>query len=98
MEVTILGEFDTRRDAELAVEHVVHEFGVPRGDVFVEPAGDANSVGTRAAGADAKAAPDPQGPQKLAGAIRVSVDFHADEPQRIVEALKSAGAKNVLTK
>jgi hypothetical protein len=36
LESTIIGEFDTRRDAEFAVEPV-QNCGVPRGDVFVQP-------------------------------------------------------------
>ncbi|MET4842591.1 hypothetical protein [Bradyrhizobium japonicum] len=98
MESTITGEFATRREAELAVEHVVQECGVARGDVFVQPAGAANSSGTQPAGADAKAAPAPQGREKLEGAIQVSVDFHGDEPEKIADALRGAGAKTVRTK
>ncbi|MEY9588941.1 hypothetical protein ABIA06_001232 [Bradyrhizobium yuanmingense] len=98
MESTIIGEFDTRRGAELAVEHVVQECGVPRGDVFVQPAGAANTVGTRAAGPDVKTAPTPEGRQKLEGLIEVSVDFHGEAPEKIVDVLRSAGAKFVRTK
>ncbi|MBR0958780.1 hypothetical protein [Bradyrhizobium japonicum] len=98
MESTIIGEFDTRRGAELAVEHVVQECGVPRSDVFVQAAGDANTVGTRPAGSDVKAAPAPQGRQKLEGLIEVSVDFHGDTPERIADALRSAGATTVRTR
>jgi hypothetical protein len=98
VEATIVGSFDTRRSADLAVEHVVQECGVPRTDVFVQPEGAANSAGTRPAGGDAKAAPAPERQQALEGAIEVSVDFHGDDPQRIVDALKSAGARAVRTK
>lgn len=98
MESTIIGEFDTRRGAELAVERVVQEFGVPRADVFVQPAGDANTEGTRPAGADAKSAPAAGGHQKLEGSIEVSVDFHGGDPEKIASALKSVGAKAVRTK
>jgi hypothetical protein len=97
LESTIIGEFDTRHDAELAVEHVVQNCGVPRGDVFVRPAGGANTAGTRPAGADAKAAPTPEAHQKLEGPREVSVDFHGDDPERIAAALKGAGAKAVRT-
>ena len=98
MESTIIGEFDTRRDADLAVEHVVQECGVPRSDVFVQPTGGANTIGTRPAGADAKTAPAAGGHQKLEGPLEVSVDFHGDDPERIAAALKSLGAKTVRTK
>lgn len=98
MESTIIGRFETRSDAELAVEHVVQECGVPRADVFVQPAGAANTSGTRPSGADAKAAPEPASQQKLDGAIEVSVDFHGDDLGRVVHALEAAGAKAVWTK
>jgi hypothetical protein len=98
LELTIIAEFDTRRGAELAVEHVVQELGVARGDVFVQPAGSSNTAGVHAAGADTKAAPEPEGHQKLEGVLEVSVDFHGDEPDKIISALKSAGAKSVWTK
>jgi hypothetical protein len=98
VESTIIGEFDTRRGAELAVERVLQECGVPRSDVFVQPTSSANSAGTRAANADAKAAPGPEGHQKLEGFLEVSVDFHGDDPGRIAKAMEAAGAKSVRTK
>ena len=67
LESTIIGEFATRRKAELAVEHVVQECGVLRSDVFIQPAGRANSPGTHAAGADAKVAPEPEGDRSWKG-------------------------------
>lgn len=98
MESTIIGKFDTRRDAELAVEHVVQDCGVPRSDVFIRPVGGANTAGTRPAGADAKAAPTPEEHQKLEGSLEVSVDLHGDDSERIAAVLKGAGAKAVRTK
>ncbi|QQO21859.1 hypothetical protein JJB98_18915 [Bradyrhizobium diazoefficiens] len=97
MESTIIGEFDTRRGAELAVEHVVQECGVSRSDVFVQPVGGANTAGTRPAGSDV-AAPAPEAQQKLEGLIEVSVDFHGNAPEKIAGALRGAGAKTVRTR
>jgi hypothetical protein len=97
LESTIIGEFDTRRDVELAVKHVVQDCGGPRSDVFVQPVGGANTAGTRPAGADAKAAPTPEAHQKLEGSREVSVDFHGDGPERIAAALKGAVAKAIRT-
>ncbi|MET4477999.1 hypothetical protein [Bradyrhizobium sp. F1.13.3] len=94
MESTIIGELASRREAELAVERLVQECAVARGDVFVQPVGASNSSGTRSAGADVKAVPRPEG-QKLDGEIEV--DFDGDEPDTIAEALKGAGAKAVRT-
>ncbi len=52
MERTIIGSFSTRRQAELAVEHLVQEHGIARTDVFIQAQGRANSAGTELAGAD----------------------------------------------
>ena len=91
MESTVIGNFATRREAELAV-------GVPRTDVFIQPVGKDNSAGTRAAGADAKEAPVPESNKPLEGELEVSVDLHRDNAEKIVKAFKSAGAKAVRTK
>ena len=48
----MVAKFDTRRDAETAVEHLVQEHGINRADVFVRAAGKANTAGVRAAGGD----------------------------------------------
>jgi hypothetical protein len=98
VEITIIGEFDTRRGAEIAVEHVVQEYGVTRSDVFVQPVGNKNTVGKHSAGADTKDVPNPEGHQKLEGPLEVSVDFHGVDPEKIVKALKSAGATAIRTK
>lgn len=98
MESTLIAEFDTRRAAELAVEHVVQVCGVPRTDVFVQAKGTANTSGERPAGPDAKAAPQPEPGQKLEGPIEVSVDLHGSDSQRVVDAFKDVGAKAVRTK
>jgi hypothetical protein len=98
LESTIIGEFDTRRDAELAVEHVVQDCGVPRSDVFVQRRRREHGRDARPAGADAKAAPTPEAHQKLDGSLEVSVDCHGDDPEQIAAALKGAGAKAIRTK
>ena len=41
MSAAITGTFATRRDAEMAVERLVQEFGVERTDIFIAPEGDA---------------------------------------------------------
>ena len=98
MESTLVAEFDTRPSAELAVEHVVQECGVARGDVFVQPTGHENTSGNRPAGADAKATPKPEQGVKLEGPIEVSVDFHGEDATKIADALRSAGGKSIRTK
>jgi len=50
---TITGSFNTRREAEMAVEHLVQEYKLDRSRVEVRPAGEENTAGTVASGADA---------------------------------------------
>lgn len=95
MDRTIVACFDTRRDAETAVEHLVQEHEIDRSDVFIRSAGDANTAGVRAAGADVEsghAGVGAQGKPKLSGPIEVSVDCHGDKWTVVKSALEKAGA------
>ncbi|WP_194151017.1 hypothetical protein [Sphingomonas glacialis] len=51
---TISATFETRREAELAIEHLVQEHGIDRDDVEVGTEGDQNSAGVEASGSDNK--------------------------------------------
>src|SRR3712207_8480283 len=42
---TITGSFNTRREAEMAVEHLVQDYGLDRSRVHVRPAGEENTSG-----------------------------------------------------
>lgn len=97
MECTIRADFETRREADLAVEHLVQEHGVSRTDIFVRARGEANSAGTKAAGADLEGghAPEERGGPDLAGRIEVSVDYHGKRPEMVRQALEIAGAKSI---
>ncbi|MGC2782015.1 MAG: hypothetical protein WA418_40925 [Bradyrhizobium sp.] len=95
MERTIIGHFATRREAELAVEHLVQDHGIARTDVFVQAPGAANSAGTRAAGADVESGHpgvDKRGAPELEGEIEVSVDCHGEQSADMEGILKEAGA------
>ena len=77
MERTIVATFESRRQAELAVERLVQEHGIPRTDVFLRARGEANSSGVKAAGADIESGHpgvEEHGSPLLAGLIEVSVD------------------------
>jgi hypothetical protein len=50
---TLTGSFNTRREAEMAVEHLVQDYGLDRSLVDVRPAGEENTSGNVASGADA---------------------------------------------
>ncbi len=95
MEKTVIACFDTRRDAETAVEHLVQEHGVDRSDIFIRASGQANTAGTRPAGADVESGHpgvDKHGKPKLAGAVEVSVDCHGDTSTTVKSVLEEAGA------
>src|SRR3546814_16259857 len=48
---TINACFSSRREADLALEHLTPEHGVERTDIFVQSATDENTAGTEVAGA-----------------------------------------------
>lgn len=81
MSQTLKTTFATRRDAELAVEHLVQEHGIERSDIFIAPAGAANSAGEAVSGSDQPGGP-PSEPGRsdaaLNGRIEVSVDLQTD--------------------
>jgi hypothetical protein len=98
VEQTITANFDTRRDAETAVEHLVQEHGINRADVFVRAAGKANTAGVRAAGSDLESGHpgvEKHGKPELSGSIEVSVDCHNDKATIVKSALEKAGAKQL---
>lgn len=98
MERTIIANFETRREAETAVEHLVQEHGVKRTDIFIRASGEANTAGTRAAGADVESGhPGVQkrGTPELAGAIEVAVDCHGEDTTVVESTLRGAGARQL---
>ena len=97
MERAIVAHFETRRDAEIAVEHLVQAHGVTRTDIFIRAKGESSSAGVRAAGADVESGHGPQkrGTPELGGEIEVSLDYHGHEPEVVGEALKAAGSRSI---
>lgn len=97
MERTIVARFETRRDAEIAVEHLVQEYAVARTDIFIRAKGESNSAGVKAAGADVESGHRPQerGSPQLGGEIEVSIDCHGSEPQVVRKALEAAGSRSI---
>ncbi|MFD1949638.1 hypothetical protein ACFSGX_02505 [Sphingomonas arantia] len=98
MSNTIVGTFDTRRAADIAVEHLVQEYGLDRAAIMVAPVSDANSAGVEAAGADVESGhPDIEtdAAPALAGALTVTVDMNADEAEAVEQAFSDAGATKV---
>ena len=83
----ISATFETRREAEMAIERLVQEHGVDRACISVAPAGSQNSAGTLVAGADAKRRdPEPVRDDEAAlnGRIAVTVNANTDAPVEAV--------------
>jgi hypothetical protein len=94
---TITASFATRREAELAVEHLVQEHGVERSAISVRAAGEANTAGTEAAGADVESGHPGVGKEAsppLAGAVEVCVE-HEDGSADVQAVLRELGASEV---
>jgi len=98
VERNIVASFDTRRDAETAVEHLVQEHGIDRAGIFVSAPGSANTAGTKAAGADVESGHPgvaKKGKPKLAGPIEVSVACDDGRSAVVKSALEKAGARQL---
>ena len=95
---TITAQFETRRAADLAVEHLVQEYGIERTDIFVAAATDENTSGAAIGGADA-AAEQPGTPARgdapLHGQVQVSADIDDAIADKVRKALGEQGARNV---
>ena len=73
----ITGYFDTRRDAEMAVEHLVQDHDLDRNRVQAMAEGEENSSGTVISGADAAHAAEgdrPEGLRQGRIVVRAEVD------------------------
>jgi hypothetical protein len=95
---SIVANFDTRRDAETAVEHLVQQHGIDRAGISVRPSGAANSAGVRPAGADVESGhpgAKKKGTPKLSGPVEVSVDCPTGKSPLVTTALREAGATRV---
>ncbi|QJU60183.1 hypothetical protein HL653_22760 [Sphingomonas sp. AP4-R1] len=93
---TVSGTFPSRREAELAIEHLVQEYGINRSDIFVEPIGSDNSSGQSPSGADVESghvgiSADAKG-ASYGNALKVSVDVNSDEIVDVRTAFRKAGA------
>ena len=86
----ISGEFDVRREAELAVERLVQEYKIDRSAIQVVAAGDDNTAGTVPSGADRdRETGEPQS-SPTHGRIRVSVTVDDAVADKAQEALRQA--------
>lgn len=76
MKSVIESKFRTRRDAEIAIEHLVQDEGIDRNDITILASGKENSAGSQAGGADVESrhpGVKKHGAPQLSGDIIVSV-------------------------
>jgi hypothetical protein len=97
--MTLTARFETRREAEMAVERLVQEQGVERSDIFISAEGDENTAGEEQAGSDSQAgepSPERRDDAALNGRILVSVDIEDDDRAAVVRAaFKEFDARDV---
>lgn len=95
---TINATFETRREAELAIEHLVQEHGIDRDDVEVGAEGDQNSAGVEASGSDhgTELEEGTENEAALNGSISLSVTVDSEETAEAVqEILEEYGGDEV---
>lgn len=93
---SVTAHFATRREAELAVEHLVQEHHIDRKSITIEAGGEANTAGTRPSGADVQSGHPGlprHGEPALHGMIEVRVACQPGHAERIEATLKAAGAR-----
>ena len=95
MAQTLTATFQTRREAELAVEHIVQAHDIDRTQVIIGPEGARNTAGEERSGADggdAELSPEPGGDAALNGPIAVSVQVKdAVQAEAVRDAFEEAG-------
>jgi hypothetical protein len=90
--------FATREGADLAVEHLVQEYGIDSAFIYVEPLAGENSAGVEASGGDAASEAPGHGTRPdapLHGAIQVTVPVRHERVAALTEALCAVGAQKV---
>lgn len=93
--ITIRATFETREAADLAVEHLVQQYGVSRPDIFVQSSTSENSAGISPSGGDAAHKEGARSDAKLAGEIEVSADIAVSQIAAVERSLGEAGAIRV---
>lgn len=91
-------EFDTRRDAEMTVEHLTQEHGIDPKAISIVPVTSQNSAGTQMVGSDNENGQDKGGEAPspaLAGRLRVSVEADDSQAEKVLESFATYGGKSV---
>ena len=92
---TIKGVFTTRAAAELAIEHLVQEYSIPRTDIFVESMVPENSAGSEVSGGDVSHSGPDRPDAALNGNIQVSADIGIDDTEAAKKAFTDAGGMEI---
>lgn len=95
---TIDAYFRSRREADLALEHLVQDHGLERTNLFVRSATQANTTGVETAGGDAAAGRPGTGRRDdspLAGEVLLSVELPDGRLDQVRADLEQAGATDI---
>ncbi|WP_424813455.1 hypothetical protein [Roseococcus sp. YIM B11640] len=98
MPQTLTGRFETRREAELAIERLVQQESLDRQSISVLPVGKDNSAGTQISGSDqpdAHAGSREREDAALRGPVQVSVSFPEGRAEAVRQALQESGARDL---
>ncbi|RYC29072.1 hypothetical protein D3273_25855 [Lichenibacterium minor] len=96
MAMSLSADFDARRDAEMAVEHIVQEHGIDRGAVLIAPVSDENSAGAQVAGSDTEdghGKAGATGSPALRGRLRVSVETDDEKSEKVLASFATYGGR-----
>lgn len=96
MPQTVAAEFDTRRDAEMSVEHLVQEYGLNRSAISIVSVTDENSAGTQIAGSDldgGKPKEDVVTQPALSGRLRVLVEVDEAQQDKVLKTFTTYGGE-----
>jgi hypothetical protein len=93
----VCATFPTREGADLAIEHLVQEYGIDRAFIYVEPAEDENSSGLETSGGDhaSKAGHGERVDAPLHGVIELTVACRAEKVGVVKTALEDTGAMKI---
>jgi hypothetical protein len=84
---TIRATFVTREAADLAVEHLVQQYGISRPEIFIQSTTDRNTTGSRPSGGDASHEDGARDDGALEGEIEVSADISANQIAAVQRSL-----------
>lgn len=92
---TIKAVFETREAADLAVEHLVQQHGIPRPDIFIQAIYADNTAGATPSGGDASHEDGARSDAPLAGEIEVSADITSGMLPAVQKVFGEVGAIRV---